>query len=75
MNYMFLLCLYHTHSQTHHTICNFWAKRCVLLENTMFENYSSFEQSYYSVDSQLFRQASLSMSKICLIFHSTSQLA
>jgi len=41
----------------------------------MFENYPSFEQSYYSVYSQLFTQASLSMSKICLIFHSMSQLA
>jgi len=47
----------------------------VFLENTMFENYFFFEQSYYSVYSQLFRQASFSMSKICLIFHSTSQFA
>jgi len=49
MNHMFLMCLYHTCSQTHHTVCMFWIKRGLFLENTLFENYSFFEQSYYSV--------------------------
>lgn len=75
MNHMFLLRLYHTCSQTHHTVCKFLSQKVYLLRIQCLKTIPSLNSPIILCTATLFRQASLSMSKICLIFHSMSQLA